>query len=413
MLREMSDLSDIIYKTAILHLKDQKWFLEKTNEAFERFNMPIEQASDYLNGNKKVKDTDWFVGFVLASVLTESLVRLYFTPMEIEQYKNQKFPDRSIKKIDLPMIQVATDQWIGAVSFKWLMAVEDSHLICYNENTQRVPRARTKPGGGIIYEPYVNPRSVKEIATAFKRGDYVPNTITFNIREQNEFTYEDGRIIIENFPKGQPIFDIIDGYHRYRAMRQIYFTNPRFDYSMELRIVRFSVEKARQFIYQESLRNKMRKVDQASFDQNSFENQIVDELNEVPPFRNMFSLTDPKIDRSVMATAIRNMFFRKAEDRTRSRKIAVKKELINKGRILEEEIPELFEQRWSNDQTVAFVLAPMHGEYGSFVQVMHILCGIASENNLLARKSIIENDIRKLMRLASYNYRLEGDEKDV
>ena len=415
MLREMSELSDVIYKTAIMRLNDKKWFLEKTNEAFERFNMPIDQASDYLNGNKKVAETDWFTGFVLASVISVSddFVKHYFTPIEIAQYKDQKFPDRLISKIDLPMVQVANDQWIGAASFKWLMEIEDSHLLCYNENTQRVPRARTKPGGGIIYEPYVNQRSVKEIAEAFRRGDYVPNTITFNIREGIDCQYEDGRIIIERFAKGQPIFDIIDGYHRYRAMRQVYITNPKFDYGMELRIVRFSVEKARQFIYQESLRNKMRKVDQAAFNQNSVENQIVDELNETLPFRNMFSGVEAKIDKAVMAAAIRNVYFPRAEMRARARKIEVRKELIAKGRVVEEYRPEIFEVVWPNTLIVSMVLAPYDEDAPDhYIDNISSLVDYMRRHDLMTRKGTLESDIRRVKKEFGFR-KVEREDENV
>ena len=398
MLREMSELSDVIYKTAVAHLTDQKWFLENTSEAFERFNMPIDQASDYLNGNKRVKETDQFTGYVLASVIGGDLVRNFFTPMEIAQYKEQKFSDRTITKIDIPMVKVAPDQWIGAVSFKWLMEIEDSHLLCYNENTQRVPRARTKPGDNVVYEPYVNARSVKEIAAAFRRGDYVPNTITFNIREDVEWQYEDGRIIIEDFPKGRPIFDIIDGYHRYRAMRQIYITNPSFDYGMELRIVRFSVEKARQFIYQESLRNKMRKIDQDSFNQNSLENQIVDELNETSPFRNMFSGVDAKIDKAIMAAAIHYKYFPTAKERTRTVKVTAKKELVRKGSIIEEHMPELFDRKWSTEEIVSFVVAPNGDSEERLVPAMMQIGRIASYYGLLKRRGTIGSDIKSLIK---------------
>lgn len=406
MLKENAVLSEVIYQKVVRNLANQKWFLAKTKEANERFNMPLDIASDYLNGNKKVEDKDWFTGFVLASVVDKALVPEYFTPMEISQYKDQKYKSRVVDKIDIPMIQVCSDQFIGTVTFQWLMNVEDSHLICYNENTQRVPRARTKPGGGVIYDPYVNQRSVKEIAEAFKRGDYVPNTITFNIREDIDFQYEDGHIIIEKFPKGQPIFDIIDGYHRYRAMRQVYITDPKFDYGMELRIVRFSVEKARQFIYQESLRNKMKKVDQAAFNQNSLENQVVDELNEFPPFRNMFSGVDAKIDKAVMAMAIRNVYFRTAEERTRAKKIETKKNLVQKGRLLEEEMPELFEKKWTNEDIIGFVVASDLGGGDHLVSTMMRLTKYAHELGKLKRKSVLESDIKFIIKK-------EGGAQDV
>ena len=398
MLKNMSELSDIIYQKAIEHLADQRWFLRKTNEACDRYDMPLDQSSDYLNGSRRVGDNDWFTGFVLASVIGEGLVDQFFTPMEIAEYKNQKYESRVITKIDLPMIQVATDQWIGMATFQWLMKVEDSHLLCYNENTQRVPRARIKPNGEVVYEPYVNQRSVREIAEAFKRGDYIPNTITFNIRNDVVWHYEDGHLIIQNFPKGWPIFDIIDGYHRYRAMRQIHIHNPEFDYSMELRITKFSVEKARQFIYQESLRNKMRKVDQASFDQNSLENQIIDELNELPQFRNMFSSMNPKIDRAVMAAAIRQKYFSNPGSRNRIHKAEVKRTLIDKANLLEYEAPEIFERRWANDEIVAFVIVPYSKRAGEFVHNMNQICRFIAYNNFLTRKSVIENDIRAILK---------------
>ena len=71
-----------------------------------------------------------------------------------------------------------------------------------------------------------------------------------------------------------------DGYHRYIAACQTKDKNQSFDYPMELRIVNFTEDKAKQFIWQEDQKTKMRKIDSKSMNMNSAANIVVTRLNE-------------------------------------------------------------------------------------------------------------------------------------
>lgn len=251
--------------------------------AKETYSMPTGDFGDYMAERLKVQDADGFTMFILADSLDHvnrpRLVKEIFTDVEIRELSGQRMESHKVKfPISIDVLQVNSDQWIGTCDVKFLMSLRNSQLINYNANAQRTMK-RVMHQGDEFFRISINKAAVKAIRESFENGTYIPNTITLNIPE-NAYGYRydanTGRLIIKDIP----YFDIADGYHRYIAISQIYDANPDFNYPLEIRILHFSDDKVKQFIYQEDQKTKMRKLDSDSMNMNDPSVRIVEKLNQ-------------------------------------------------------------------------------------------------------------------------------------
>lgn len=306
-----------IDKTKIVNRKlQQQWYTQLSSE----YNIPMVDSSDYLSLRKDLSGATEFILYAITNVVKADLVDKYFSKKDIDLYKGQKLKVENIKTtFRLPMIKVADDQYIGVTSVKFLMQLREDRLINYNANTQRALAAMLV-GENVIYRPYVNNYAVQEIADAFKQNVFIPNTISLNIN------LEDERADYEYYPKENILeirditaFDIFDGYHRYLGMARIWDLDHDFDYPMELRITMFSVSKAKQFIFQEDHKTKMRKLDAKTFNQSDYGNQVVNRLNTDPDscVIGRINLTDGLINSGVLSQSINKFFFDRKKEYNR------------------------------------------------------------------------------------------------
>ena len=281
MKREMGSL-DTLMQSMIMQLdkKDKKDYI---NKLVSDKGFPVDYAADIFFGNKAPGELGEFEKFCVLSVLGKNdTINKYYTNMEINRYTKEKFRrdpfDFPNKPLIFNMIQIAEDQqYIGSYSAKELMKLRNHSLLDYNTNTQRVMTYKIHNGEG-MYKISINYKAVKEIRTNMLNGIYIPNTITLNMNpEKNpKFRYEDGKLFVEAIDG----FDILDGFHRYLAMGQIYDVNPDWDYPIELRICCFYESKAKQFIYQEDQKTPMNKTASKSMNQYSKINQLIQRINE-------------------------------------------------------------------------------------------------------------------------------------
>ena len=102
--------------------------------------------------------------------------------------------------------------------------------------------------------------------------------VGFKGDEDPDFYYDEDKCIL--VIKSLEHFDITDGFHRYIAACQISDKDPNFNYNMELRIVNFTEDKAKQLIFQEDQKTQMRKIDSNSMNMNKAANITVARLNE-------------------------------------------------------------------------------------------------------------------------------------
>lgn len=210
--------------------------------------------------------------------LNENNLAKFYTPNEINNYI--KYSDKiSISfPLEIHCIKINNEQYIGKCDVDFLIALRNSQLINYNKNAQRTLR-RVAKGDSEYYEISINKTAVKRIQEAYKNGTFISNTITLNIPQdvESDFYYDEKEhILIINSIEH---FDITDGYHRYVAMCKEKDKNPNFNYDMELRLVNFSLDKTRQFIYQEDQKTKMAKSDSDSMNTTRLSNIITERLN--------------------------------------------------------------------------------------------------------------------------------------
>ena len=295
----------------------------------EQFSMPISLAADICAGRELISEQNDFVAFAMISCLAPEDVKKYFTAEEIKAFSKQKFERQHF---ELPlvfddMVQIAPDQWIGKITAKELMALKDAQVIKYNENTQRTMR-RIVRGETRYYKIALNEKSVTEIKEALQSGAYIPDDITLNMpQETTEFDFSKGKITINELDK----LDIIDGYHRYIAISRVMMENKDFDYPMELRLVSYSEEKAKQLIYQKDQKTKMRQVESNSLNQYNPANIVVDQLNSEPGsnIQGMINRNGGMISHADLAAFVGAFWFTNRKV-TRKEILTVKKELQDK-----------------------------------------------------------------------------------
>lgn len=401
MYKDIKELADELY--AIVQSKagtkeQPEWFKKNSTTALKRFNIPRDISADILNGSKRV-DND-FIGFLFTKLLAPELIDKYFTPSEVAMYDKAKYTVDVITDVRLQMVKVADDQWIGATSLKYLLRLEEHHMLRYNENTQRILRRRIDSNGEVRYEPYLNPAAVTQITGLLENRTYIPNTITLNVINPDLITYNDGTLVISGFKKDEPVFDILDGYHRFRAMKRIHLKDGTFDYPMELRIVAYAEERAKQFIWQEDQKTKMKRIDSRSFNQDRPSNRIVAELNDVAPFRGLLTANSKVFDVPFLSELISCAFFKRGEVADRAKQLNVKKRLVTTALIMEEQDPSMFERRWTNAEMAAMVVTARQLPAGQKYSTYQRLLAYAVELGLYATGTETKRETAKLINKA-------------
>jgi len=208
----------------------------------------------------------------------------YFTKIEIEQYLNEKF---EIRQIHFPLVikceKVNDSQWIGATNSQFFMDLRRAQLIKYNVNAQRVMKKIVR-GENILFKIVPNKIAIKAIKALMQKNQYIPTPITLNIPYDSDadFYYDEKEreLVIKSLDN----FDISDGYHRYLAMCELHDEEPDIQYPMEIRIINFTDEKTRQFIFQEDQKTKMSQSNSRTMNINRASNNVIDRLNEMATF---------------------------------------------------------------------------------------------------------------------------------
>ena len=274
------------------------------------YGIPIDLASDIFTLRKDIREFSDFIAFAVLSVLDNKSLEKYFKKEEIEKYSNSIY---KVEALELPikfddMIQINDDQWIGRISCKKLMQMKDARIINYNENAQRTME-RVVNGEKEYWKISINKRSIKEIREALENGTYISDDITINMPpDKTDFSFRNNTIIINKMST----LDLLDGYHRYLAISQIYNMDSNFDYNMEFRIVCYPLEKAQQFIYQKDQKTQMKKSYSRSFNQYSLSNRVVNMINQDPMclMQGMINRNKGIIDSADFATVIDAFFFK-------------------------------------------------------------------------------------------------------
>lgn len=250
-----------------------------------KYDIPRGLTSDLICLRMSMSETTEFILFCILNALNEVLGEAdqtseYYTKQEISKYSKSKYEIDKIKfPLKLKMIQIKNDQWVGSIDNKLLMKLRAAQLINYNINAQRTMQ-RVIKGDNEIYKITLNQKAVAAINESLRDNSFIPNTLTLNIPEDvpSDFYYDGDSM--ELVIKKLTHFDISDGYHRYIAACKTSDADPQFEFTWELRIVNFSDDKAKSFIYQEDQKTKLKKVDSNSMNMNDSANIVITRLNE-------------------------------------------------------------------------------------------------------------------------------------
>ena len=169
-------------QSAVKKAAMQKKVSEIAGQLSEEYNIPEDLSSEYLIGKSQIRnaENDFFL-FALSMKFIPDKLNKYFSETEIKQKSKQKFIVPKLKfPIELDMIKISDDQWIGKISAQELIKFRDAQVIKYNENTQR-PLQLYISGEVEHFKITVNKKAVDDISDSFESNLYIPNTITLNV----------------------------------------------------------------------------------------------------------------------------------------------------------------------------------------------------------------------------------------
>lgn len=336
MLRSRVELEDYLNNKRVSLNRRKKAIRELAMKAYERFKIPTGDFMDIISGRievSKISDFYLFCVTYMIDLLDETLIHQnYFTEKEISLYLKTQIQDelQNFFPIVFDCTQTTSDQWIGSINASFLMKLRRLQLIRYNPETQRVMN-RVVRGDKEIFKIAIDKTTAENIAKSFEDEIYIPDTITLNILPDSEadFFYDAKKkqLVINSIDH----FDMTDGFHRYFAMGFVEDKNNGFDYPMELRITNFNVTKAKQFIWQQDQKTKMRRVDSDSMNMNDPSVILLEMLNQEvsSPLKGMMKRNGGQINIGEFAKILDYLYFRDIPKAKHRSQIIVVKKIIN------------------------------------------------------------------------------------
>jgi len=199
----------------------------------------------------------------------------YFTAREMKEIETtfrEKLIDRGERaSTELPftfenVIKIGEGDYILSIDGRTKKSFMDSHILQYNQETQRearMVRDKNDPNN-IIPMPKVNKKSVREIAELAKKGELIQTMVTWNARLGSSDD-ESGEELIYNeddktltILKGT-LLDVVDGYHRLQGIAMALNENPNLDIRFKLNILNFSQAQAKKYFAQLNTYNPVSK----------------------------------------------------------------------------------------------------------------------------------------------------------
>lgn len=178
--------------------------------------------------------------------------------------------------------QDADDDYSGIITLQQLSELFDNRIIKYNPETQR-PLVSKLYHNQEVKEIFLNKRNTKEIEEKILSGKQIPDEITFNIAavgnedfefisSRNELKMNDGDLFC------------INGWHRITGGRNAFKKDPEKcgNFYYKLRIVHWDIDKAKAYVYQESLGTRLDLLATKSYNVYDEINQVITKLNENP-----------------------------------------------------------------------------------------------------------------------------------
>lgn len=205
------------------------------------------------------------------------------TEKEIDIVKNIKVKRKSDSIFPITFENVnfdMEDDYSTVLTIERLSELFDNRVIKYNTATQR-PLISKWYQGEEVKDVFVNAKNRKAIEKNIESGKQVPNYITLNILENGleSFEYNSDKRTL-TITQGE--IDLLDGFHRTLAARNVFQKNPSIQFAFKIRIVHWDVSKAKAFIHQETLGTQLDPLARKTYDVYNDVNKVVNKLNESP-----------------------------------------------------------------------------------------------------------------------------------
>ena len=355
--------------------------------------------SRYLHLRESVSAASDFILYCLCKVYLPSDIKEFFLPNEIKQYDKLKIKEEKlVTPLTMKVVQISDQQWIGKITARDLLLWRNAQIVNYNENAQRTLRHIVKHGRD-IYQIMLNNKAVNSVMELLRSDSFIPNTLTFNIPEDVEYSYDESTCTLTINLDGHKL-DILDGYHRYIAISKMLSENPEFDYNMEVRFVQFPETTAQQFIWQEDQKTKMAKTQSDAMDQHKLANQITQRVNGNVNCDLYNHITaNGIINKGYFAQMVDKMYCVKIPKKN---ELAVQKETANQLveylNILVEQDSGLLEKKWDRLYTYCALFASDKTKKKSAVDKLYKKVK-AEEKYIFNNQEITKSDIVKLSRL--------------
>lgn len=321
MLKDRRELESFLEKQCEKIVFDTESCTKIREYMYKQYNIPTGTTMDMIARNILGNQTEFILFCLIDGIdyITKKNNKVsFFTELEINKYLEEKFESGNIKfPIKIKCVQVSSDQWIGAADTSFFMQLRKAQLVRYNANAQRVMKRIIK-GESILFKLVPNKIAIKAIRGLMQKGMYVPTTITLNIPYDSETNFYYDQDKMELIIKDIEAFDISDGYHRFLAMCEESDSDSKFNYPMEIRIINFTDEKTRQFIFQEDQKTKMTKGNSNAMNMNRPSNNVIDKLNEMSTFefKGQISLNEGTINYAALSDVIEYFYFQAKREYT-------------------------------------------------------------------------------------------------
>ena len=352
-----NELLQLLEQTIMMSVSLKQWQQNVAIAVNSKRKLPINTIINILTQRTPLRDYDEFTLFCIAEGCNVHHLEYYFTASELKDFSNRTFEEKVVKfpyRFERVVEIKENSQYITKTSVRELVRLRDAQLINYNENAQRTLQRMRSDGGAEYFAINLNRKAVDKIMKLLAAGEFVPNTLTLNISPDADFIYNKEKMTLTI--KEQIQFDILDGYHRYVALSNMYNLDSRFDYPMELRLVVFPETKARQFIYQEYQKTEMRKIDADALSSTDPANEICAKIKNKLAGNIIISRNDGMIDEAVLSEMIRCLCIKSGNKYDNYTKNVIRDAFVDSVLMIQEESGLDLKQRWSIPFTVAFCL---------------------------------------------------------
>lgn len=348
-----------------LFLEKQNEKIALNNESYEKvrnymlkkYEIPTGMTMDMIARNELHSQTEFILFCLLDGIdqiSNSKNIDKFFTKIEIEHYSKEKYNIETIKfPIKIQCEEVNKDQWIGVTNTNFFMELRRAQLIRYNVNAQRVLKRIIK-GENIFFKIVPNKIAIKAIKKLMKKREYVPTVITLNIPFDSDADFHYNPVTRELIIDKLDAFDISDGYHRYLAMCEAHDEDSDFNYPMELRIINFTDEKARQFIFQEDQKTKMTQSNSNSMNTNRPSNIVIDRLNDMTTFdfKGQLGWSQGTVNYASLSDIIEFFYFKNKKEVNAAEIRVVRDDIKVKFNTLSELYPEYITKAFSEKELV-------------------------------------------------------------